>query len=93
MAKHMDVYAAYVNSDLTEGKGYLVLVGHFTRGFDAEAAVRGKGVMGGNGTVKLEHICVFETYDEYLAEQEDAVRKRALAKLTPEERRALCLTE
>ncbi len=84
------VYLAQRNSDLTEGRGRSVNIAAFSSKADATRAARGWGVMGvGDGDVKT--LEVFSTFDEYGNEQDEKVRRQALAKLTPEEQRSLGL--
>ena len=91
-----DVYEAYTNSDLTEGRGHTVHIGYFTRETDALRAVRRKGVMGTDANVRklstLE-LKVYEHLAEYEAEVVLDLRKKALAKLTAAERTLLGLPD
>lgn len=83
-----EVFGAWRNSDLTEGKGYDILIGYFLKQEDAQRAAHKAGVMGADGTVKQEQlrVVVFENFGEYENERKADARKRALAKLTQEER-------
>lgn len=87
------VYAARRNSDMIEGRGYPVIVALFEKESDAVEVAKGRefAVMG----VLLGHkpdvvpIRLYESAEEYKQEFQDAARKRALAKLTEDERRIL----
>lgn len=84
----VDVYKATINSDSTEGRGYEVLVGYFTREEDARKAVKGQDTMGSDGRVTLMDLSVevYESYKEYENKKAKDLKARALAKLTPQER-------
>lgn len=98
------VFASYRNSDTTEGRGPMVVDKVFTKETDAYAYINGQtGVMGrspsqfgqngwaqmGDWTVKS--IDVYESLDEASTAHTEALKAKALAKLTPAERRALGL--
>lgn len=74
-----NVYEAYTNSDLTEGRGHKVTIGYFVNKIDAEKAAVGKGVMGYNAHVTPANVkfVVFESYEEYEAEHMENVRKKS----------------
>lgn len=85
-----DLYAASTGgNDGTDGR----VVGYFFSNEDAIRAVKGLGVMGhGDGAVAM----IGQLYDDFADYQQnnpEAARKRALAKLTIEERRLLGLQE
>ena len=88
-----NVFEAYTNSDLTEGRGQHVSIGHFVHESDAKRATLGRGVMGTDADVRTVdlHVCVYDTFAEFEKEQHQSTRDRALAKLSLEERRALGL--
>jgi hypothetical protein len=84
----MTIYEATKNSDRLEGRGHTIRIAAFTKREDAEQAAKGHGVMGmGNGDV--DPITVYENFVEYLSKSKADLRKKALAKLTPEEKAAL----
>lgn len=57
----MEIYIAKENSDLTEGRGPMRVVGYYTNENAAVAAVKGRGVMGvGDGEVVS--VEVLDTY-------------------------------
>jgi hypothetical protein len=88
-----NVFEAYTNSDLTEGRGYPVTLGFFVKEVDAIKASLGKGVMGTDASVcaKDLDIRIFETFEEYQNYQKDSIRRKALAKLSLSEKQALGL--
>lgn len=84
------IHGAYKNADQTEGRGPMVPIAFFMQPQDARRAARGQGVMGcGDGDVKC--LEVYASFDEWQLIQSDEFRRTALAKLTPEERKALNL--
>jgi len=85
------VWLAQENADLTEGRGPMVTKGAFFCKEDAErAAANLKRVYGfGHGEVAREPLEVWNSFEEWQQHNDNAVRSRALAKLTPEEREAL----
>ena len=69
------------------------IIGTFTSEADAKKAAAGRGVMGhGDGTVQ-EGPIVYESFKEFVKKNPAALRERALAKLTKEERRLLGLRD
>lgn len=102
----MQVYEVITNSDGTEGRGYPVSLGFFRNHADAVIQAHGKGCMGSNAEIESSSALVVETVegelflvgarvckdiDDLKKATREAVRKRALEKLTPEEREALGL--
>ena len=99
----MRLYKVQGHTDTTEGRGPMYTVGYFTDFEIAQRASKGKGVMGGDGSVETvtATVAVFTADNgevmhgiikEFVqVEYEDPadVRKRALEKLTPKERKAL----
>lgn len=87
------VWEAYTNSDLTEGKGSDVHIGYFNRESDAKQAVKGRGVWGTDASVRPAeiHIKIYESYKEFEDETMASARRRALDKLSFEEKKALNL--
>ncbi len=101
------IYQVTENADKTEGRGPMVPVAAFRNKHDAEHFVdRREGVMGRlpkEGLIAynrrfgnyLDHaineVKVWDTLAEYSGENDAAIAKRALAKLTDEERRVLKL--
>ncbi len=92
------VYATYYNADMTEGRGPMVLDKIFTNRVDANAYIDTKfGVMGrpgpwsnqkyGDWTVQEHRL--FDSLDDAAKDHDREVRKRALGKLTDEERKVL----
>lgn len=63
MDRDMTLYYAARNSDSTEGKGGDVIIGIYRTEDEAEAAVKGKGVMGvGDGSIYIKQTLPFEEY-------------------------------
>jgi len=103
--KRMRLYKVKGHTDTTEGRGPLYTVGYFTDPDLAERASKDKGVMGSDGIVEpvVATVAAFQADNgevmhgiikEFVqVEYEDPadVRKRALDKLTPKERKALGL--
>lgn len=96
------VYKVVTNSDLIEGRGVRVVTGIFSSHGQAVLAAKGAGVMGTDAEVVMERLDVFEhtmtgerfvlgerVLAEFVNPQE--IKKRALAKLTDEEKEALGL--
>ena len=96
------VFQVIANTDTTEGRGSNYTVGWFLTEGVAKSAARGKGPMGTDARVEREQKDVviveaggvrkiFLLGPPVDASYEDPaeVRRRALAKLTPEEREAL----
>ena len=65
--KTLEVYAAVRNSDLTEGRGSLVVFAYFMNLTAAVKAVQGQDVMGTNGSVYTASIKVWNSFDEWCA--------------------------
>lgn len=94
------IYEAIINSDGTEGRGYDVVIGRFFTRTAAEMFVRGKDVMGTDGTVKSQTAIkdddgMYRVLGPAVAVARDALdikRLNALAKLDPEERKLLGLS-
>ena len=101
----MHLFEVRGESDTTEGRGGTYLVGWFTDGEIAKKAAHEKGVWGGHGQIN-EKICDVAVFKNGLGEEvvgiikeyvqidyEDPreTRAKALAKLTPKERKALGL--
>jgi len=88
-------YEVITNSDLTEGRGRSVHVAYTTNDFTAKQIAKGKGVMGTDAEVRAinKTIRVYETHSEYLGSKQEEIRKKALAKLTKEEKILLGLTD
>jgi hypothetical protein len=84
-------YEASRNSDLTEGRGYKVVVGYFKDPLDAAAAVAQFTYMGGQPAGAVKPVEVYDSLQEYQAARKDKARESALRKLTPEERHAVGL--
>lgn len=80
------IYVARKNQDQTEGRGPMVPIGYFYTKADAEKAVAGLGPMG-IGDVETGKL--WENYDDYKSGNDEAILRRALDKLTPEEKRVL----
>ncbi len=69
------------------------IIGTFTKKADAEKAAAGRGTMGhGDGAIQDGPV-LYESYKEYQEKNPGAVRKKALAKLTPEEKKVLGLRD
>lgn len=86
-------YEAYTNSDLTEGRGRDVHIGYFVHESDARKAVKKKGVMGTDADTRKvdKEILLFETYEEFETIKTNDLRKKALNKLSYDEKKALGL--
>jgi hypothetical protein len=77
-------YAVVTNSDRIEGRGCPVVLGYYAKSEDARAAAKGQGVWCRDASV--ETIVIQDSYED-----KEAAKKRALAKLTEEDKRALGL--
>lgn len=88
-----EVWEAYTNSDLTEGRGHKVTIGYFQHKQDALLAAQGQRVMGTNANVKQTTVTVtiYESWEEYKQDCIEHTKQAALAKLTRLERQALGL--
>jgi len=61
----MRIYIAKVNSDLTEGRGPMKIIGYYEDEQEACDAVKGKGVMGvGDGEITSVHLNVINPKEE-----------------------------
>lgn len=82
------IHEVWVNSDLTEGKGYDYIVARFSDLLEAQAAAKGANTQGTDGYVKShtlwDSVLEFTTWEK--------AKVSGLAKLTPIERLALGLT-
>lgn len=94
------IYLVKKNSDTTEGRGPMVIDCAFTKENDAKTYIDDKpGVMGRKakwseekyGDWQVEPLVVFETIEERNKWDKDAIKRAALAKLTPAERKVLGL--
>lgn len=87
------IYLAGYNSDTTEGRGPTVYVAAFASREDAEAACLDlPGVFGTKNTTKPKEMVMYNSYEEWAEKHHEAeLRRKALAKLTDEEMRALGL--
>jgi len=84
------IYLARENTDKTEGKGPNITFAAFLKKEDADLAVSGHGVQGiGPGSVS--ELTVYHSFEEYVANVDERLRRRGLNKLTPDERKALRL--
>jgi len=82
------IFAARQNADGMEGRGPMIPIAHFTKEEDAKACAKGKGVMGvGDGDV-IE-LPLFDNMKDYTDYKSGEARKRALSKLTREDKLAL----
>jgi hypothetical protein len=82
------IYRAVRNADQCEGRGPLVSIAYFSEESDAKRAAKGQGVMGhGDGGVEVIH--VFDSLKEWNVEKQQELKRQALNKLTPDERKAL----
>jgi hypothetical protein len=89
------IYVVYENSDLVEGKGCEVIIGYFSN-YDVAKYVKdhedkevfrsthGKGII----EIKVNNA---RSVEEYLNSKNNAIRERALSKLTEDEKKALGL--
>jgi len=96
--KEIKVYQATTNSDLTEWRWHEVVIANFTQKKDAELVCVWKGVMESDWDVREKIIKVFDTIDEYQdltwdfpKETLEKIKKKALSKLDPRERKVLWL--
>ncbi len=86
------IYAAERNADSTEGRGPMVPIAYFDNESDAKKAAVGHGVMGyGDGEVKA--IKVYASIEDWQNGEQEDLRKKALAKLSPAEIKALGLED
>jgi hypothetical protein len=81
----LKVWAARINSDLTEGRGPMVAVGYYKTEDSALRRVEGQSTQGTDG--EAIPVIVWDNLEEEKAY--GATRERALAKLTAEERKVL----
>lgn len=82
------IYIATRNSDSTEGRGHTETIAAFFDEKSAKQAVKGWGVMGvGDGDV--EKMDVYDSFAEYDPKSVANIRKKALSKLTHEEKKSL----
>lgn len=101
-----EIFNVRVNADQCEGRGPMVVLGRFSSKGVAEAIVRDPRfkrwcVQGQHnpehelryGAVQPETIRVFDTTEQFWAEQERDRRKEALAKLNAEDRKILGLSD
>ncbi len=101
--KILDLHECLGHTDTTEGRGSMIPVCYTEEASVAHQIVKLDlfrdrwGVMGcalGDYAVKNKQIKIFSTVQEYIDEVSlEAVRKRALGKLSPEEKKALGLKE
>ena len=85
-------FQSLINSDLTEGRGPMRHVGYFKFRPDAEDSVKGMGVMGvGNGEVKQVEVIIYDDISEFNEGRKEEIKRKALNKLSYEEKRALGL--
>lgn len=100
--KTIELVAITSNSDTTEGRGHTIIHGYAVDESTARAIVYDKRfakfcIMGLQTPgdykymVKPATIKIFDSTDDFFDNTDDAIRKRALAKLSPEERRVLKL--
>lgn len=98
------IFLALKNADMTEGRGPMVTEAAFAKEIDANTFTdKQPGVMGRMsekgwskekyGDWEVKPLVVFESLEEKIAWDNGKTRRRALAKLTPEERAALGLTD
>jgi hypothetical protein len=91
--KIITCYEVVTCQDRNEGKGPEVVVARFTNPAAATSASKGEGVQGSAADVRKTEIRIYETVEEYRRRNDDAVLKRALAKvgsaLTAEEQEVL----
>lgn len=73
-----NVYEAYTNSDLNEGRGHDVTIAYFVNEGDAEMASRGKGVFGSDAHVRSVDLktVVYESLEEYAGTKQKTSRNR-----------------
>lgn len=94
-----EVWSAYTNNDLNEGRGGQVLIAHFVNREDAIRAGKGRGVQGMDlkepYDIRKEtlRVRVYESFKEFEDVLTADARKRGLSKLTFEEQKALGLTK
>ena len=78
------------NADMTEGSGPMMPVAYFTE-FDDALQCKNKipGIMGTRSGIEIEEIIVFDNFNDWNHGRLDKIKKRALEKLTVEERKVL----
>lgn len=76
-----------------DGRGASYHVAYASRMSVAQEIAKGKGCMGGAGSISKvkKAIKVYDSIEEYKSEQEEQIKVAALAKLSDEEKRALGL--
>jgi hypothetical protein len=78
------------NSDLTEGRGPSRTAGYATTpGVAGFIAAKCPRIMGVSRSDQIDEIVIFESIEEFDMETREGIRKRAIAKLTPEEKAVL----
>lgn len=83
------VFAVYENTDKIEGKGGVYITALFSTLDEAQKAAKGHGTWGSDATIR--ELSVHESYESYVASENDSLRQRAISKLTDVERKALGL--
>lgn len=97
-----DLFAITYNADLTEGRGHSIILGYTKTLELAKAIVADRRFsryccMGYQSPDDWKHsvsqkpVLIFESVDEPFELEEQKLREKALAKLSPEERRVLGL--
>ena len=95
------VWNVWANSDLTEGRGHVVIIGTFDSEIAAKHFAKGKNVQGTDAEVRIGRAIYDRDTNQYfaadrpikvLSEDPAETKKRILAKLTPEEQKFLGLS-
>jgi hypothetical protein len=87
------VFETTINSDMTEGRGLMKHLAFFKNEEDAELAGKPHKVMGvgvGHEVVQRELI-IFDSYSEYLSQEDIKLYEGIMRKLSKEEKRVLGL--
>ena len=89
----IDGFEVITNSDLNEGRGHAVHVCYCSSQSLALDVAKGKGVFGTDADVRpvCKTITIYDTMEEIVKNDVDQIKKRALAKLTQEDRITLNL--
>lgn len=83
------IYLVWANSDSTEGKGANRIYYYCSSLGAAEELAKGLGPMGCSDGYITEDFLLDSRHDLEQKNKDEFIRKEALAKLTPEERRVL----
>lgn len=86
-------YRVIGNSDNIEGRGSSIDIAYTTNELTAQKIAKGRGIMGGDATVKPfnKSYTLYETFEQFEEDRAKGIKAIALSKLTEEEKKALGL--